>query len=279
MILSEYKNEFKKLKEKQNNIIASKEKNVVRKEIFKLLVFACKNNDLQISSWAKTVLVSETEGFIKHVMTRYFHAFITSDYEELYQEGFVGLMKGIQSYKINKEFSLEYFKKYIIHEMSCYVSNKKNESSSYYFNECLKLQKTMKDMESKGVVPEMSLLSQETGFSEKKIGKLLERIDMRAILYMEEIEDLKYENTLSYSDLPEEQILKKERNIMIRSAVEKINDIDRRILLMKYNFFPKTYTNKEIASICGLEISDVKRSLYKSLKTLKNDQTIKSLTS
>ena len=66
---------------------------------------------------------------------------------------------------------------------------------------------------------------------------------------------------------------------MIRSAVEKINDIDRRILLMKYNFFPKTYTNKEIASICGLEISDVKRSLYKSLKTLKNDQTIKSLTS
>ena len=202
-------------------------------------------------------LIENYDKLIKKIASSFYNA----SYEDLYQVGYIGLLKALRNYKNNKNTKFSsYAYSWIYGEMYDFVNNDRPiKISSNYLKLYKKIIKTRDILTQKnGKVPNNSEIAFALDINEDLISETL--LSVEKVLSIEANEEF---NILDKVTKKEEPI---ENKILIKDSLKHLEDIEKDII--KYRYF-EDKTQSETAK--ALNMSQVKVSRYeqKSLKKLK----------
>lgn len=202
-------------------------------------------------------LIENYDKLIKKIASSFYNA----SYEDLYQVGYIGLLKALRNYKNNKNAKFSsYAYSWIYGEMYDFVNNDRPiKISSNYLKLYKKIIKTRDILTQKnGKVPNNSEIAFALDINEDLISETL--LSVEKVLSIEANEEF---NLLDKVTKKEEPI---ENKILIKDSLKHLEDIEKDII--KYRYF-EDKTQSETAK--ALNMSQVKVSRYeqKSLKKLK----------
>lgn len=202
-------------------------------------------------------LIENYDKLIKKIASSFYNA----SYEDLYQVGYIGLLKALRNYKNNKNAKFSsYAYSWIYGEMYDFVNNDRPiKISSNYLKLYKKIIKTRDILTQKnGKVPNNSEIAFALDINEDLISETL--LSVEKVLSIEANEEF---NILDKVTKKEEPI---ENKILIKDSLKHLEDIEKDII--KYRYF-EDKTQSETAK--ALNMSQVKVSRYeqKSLKKLK----------
>ena len=217
---------------------------------------------------AKCRMVENLTPYVHHVIKKHF-----SQYEEfhmdLFQEGVVGILKGIDSYNPSRGKPTTYFHPKIIHEMFEFNTININRTSNYYTRKIIEVRHAMDLFESSGKGWSAENISEFTDIPLKTVKNALMIIDSsKEISYDDEV--FQTMNSLSMS--PEEQVISNECRQAIREILStKLTKLEMVILALKHGLFsviPMRYV--EIAERLHMETYVVKKYERKAVSILFN---------
>lgn len=202
-------------------------------------------------------LIENYDKLIKKIASSFYNA----SYEDLYQVGYIGLLKALRNYKNNKNAKFSsYAYSWIYGEMYDFVNNDRPiKISSNYLKLYKKIIKTRDILTQKnGKVPNNSEIAFALDINEDLLSETL--LSVEKVLSIEANEEF---NLLDKVTKKEEPI---ENKILIKDSLKHLEDIEKDII--KYRYF-EDKTQSETAK--ALNMSQVKVSRYeqKSLKKLK----------
>ncbi len=202
-------------------------------------------------------LIENYDKLIKKIASSFYNA----SYEDLYQVGYIGLLKALRNYKNNKNTKFSsYAYSWIYGEMYDFVNNDRPiKISSNYLKLYKKIIKTRDILTQKnGKVPNNSEIAFALDINEDLLSETL--LSVEKVLSIEANEEF---NILDKVTKKEEPI---ENKILIKDSLKHLEDIEKDII--KYRYF-EDKTQSETAK--ALNMSQVKVSRYeqKSLKKLK----------
>lgn len=217
---------------------------------------------------AKCRIVENLTPYVHHVIKKHF-----SRYEEfhmdLFQEGVVGILKGIDSYNPSRGKPTTYFHPYIIHEMFEFIAININRTSNYYTRKIIDVRHAMDLFESSGKGWSARDISEYTDIPLNTVKNALMIIDSsKEISYDDEA--FQIVNQLSMS--PEEQVISNECRQAIREILSsKLTKLEMVILALKHGLFsvlPMKYV--EIAELLHMDTYVVKKHERKAVSVLFN---------
>lgn len=202
------------------------------------------------------------ENYIKELVGIYSEPYDISEYdfEDLQQDALIEMMKRMEKYEPSKGMPTTYFKPYI--RDKCYenLRNNKEHISGYYSKRAAQIRKAIAECEQKHIPYNDNKLAIMTGLSVHTIRQTMMQVKYCTDISLEELENTE----ASYMQTPEKIVMKKEESKIITSALDSLNEKERKILMMKVfdnekNGNPITY--KTIAEHMGESIDDVKKIL------------------
>lgn len=217
---------------------------------------------------AKCRIIENLTPYVHYVIKKHF-----SRYEEfhmdLFQEGVVGILKGIDSYNPSRGKPTTYFHPYIIHEMFEFIAININRTSNYYTRKIIDVRHAMDLFESSGKGWSARDISEYTDIPLNTVKNALMIIDSsKEISYDDEA--FQIVNQLSMS--PEEQVISNECRQAIREILSsKLTKLEMVILALKHGLFsvlPMKYV--EIAELLHMETYVVKKHERKAVSVLFN---------
>lgn len=222
---------------------------------------------------AKGDMVNLLDMFIYYVIERNFNTFKKYT-KDLYQEGVVGILKGIDSYKPEKGKPTTFFYIYIVHEMTEFINLNVNKTTSHYSANIIKVKRAINHFEREGRKPTIKDIAQETGISAETIAQ--------AINIMESANEVHYE-TVDYLDAnssqrnpsPEDEYLKNETSRLIQEAVNTLPVDEGNVIRLKYGLSgeePMSYKN--ISARLGIQIDKVKKLNSAGIRKLRRSKII-----
>lgn len=222
---------------------------------------------------AKEEMIDSLNMFIYYVIERKFSTFkkYTSD---LYQEGVIGILKGIDQYRPEKGKPTTYFFIYIVHEMTEFINLNVNKTTSHYSANIVKVKRAISRFEREGRIPTIKDIAQETGISAETIAQ--------AINIMESSKEVHYE-TVDYLDTqisqrntsPEEEYLKNETAKLLQEAIDTLPVDEGNVIRLKYGLSgeePMSYKNISIR--LGIQIDKVKKLNSAGIRKLRKCKII-----
>lgn len=222
---------------------------------------------------AKEDMVNLLDMFIYYVIERKFNTFKKYT-KDLYQEGVVGILKGIDAYKPEKGKPTTFFYIYIVHEMTEFINLNINKTTSHYSANIVKVKRAINHFEREGRKPTIKDIAQETGISAETIAQ--------AINIMESANEVHYE-TVDYLDAnisqrnpsPEDEYLKNETSRLIQEAIDTLPVDEGNVIRLKYGLSgeePMSYKN--ISARLGIQIDKVKKLNSAGIRKLRRNKII-----
>jgi RNA polymerase sigma factor (sigma-70 family) len=223
--------------------------------------------DSQIREAATAEIINDYTKFISYIInTRY--ASYKSDWEELMQQGVLGILNALQTYDPELSKPTTYFYSYIVHELTDYVSNYKSTVSPYYAAQINKVKNSISELEKKGIPYSEHEISVLTGYSIESVCRILELINHINILHYESDDYL--ESCLTQNEKsPEAHYIINEQNRIIHNALLCLPTIERKIVLLKIGFSIEKQTYKAIAKQINLPVEQVKQLYQQALQKLR----------
>ncbi|BCJ93066.1 hypothetical protein acsn021_06350 [Anaerocolumna cellulosilytica] len=212
-------------------------------------------------------IINDYTKFISYIInTRY--ASYKSDWEELMQQGVLGILNALQTYDPALSKPTTYFYSYIVHELTDYVSNYKSTVSPYYAAQINKVKNSISELEKKGIQYTEHEISVLTGFSIESVCRILDLINRTNILHYESDDYL--ESCLTQNEKsPETHYIINEQNRIIHDALLCLPQIERKIILLKIGFSIEKQTYKAIAKQVNLPVEQVKQLYQQGLQKLR----------
>lgn len=231
------------------------------------------NAGMQLTLDAKEEMIIKLDMFIYSMIVSRFTTFkkFTKD---LYQEGVLGILKGIDSYDVKKGKPTTYFYIYILHEMTEYINSNINKTTSHYSANIVKVKKAVNRFEHEGREWTIQDIAQETGISAETI--------MQSLKIMESSKEVHYD-TVDYLDSkvnqnhksPEEEYIKNETAEILHKAVISLPQEEADVISLKFGLTglePMSYKN--IAENLNIQIDKVRKYSTAGLRKLRNNKTI-----
>ena len=130
----------KSIREIGTKVKSSKELAIYTQEYDKAL----KNYEIgkMMMNNAKEQMIDKLQQFIYYVIERRFNTFKKYS-KDLFQEGVIGILKGIDSYNPQKGKPTTYFYIYILHEMTEFINENINKTTSHYAANIVKVKKAI----------------------------------------------------------------------------------------------------------------------------------------
>lgn len=175
---------------------------------------------------AKNILIEHNLRLVVFIAKKYEST--GYDIEDLVSIGSIGLIKGINTYKIDKNIKLAtYASRCIANEILMYVRKNKNRKTEISFEDALSFDQDGNELH------------------------------LEDILGTDE-------------DTVPDEIINKFDILRLKDEVNKLNERDRQIMIMRYGLFnTKEYTQKEVAEILGISQSYISRIEKKVINKLK----------
>jgi RNA polymerase sporulation-specific sigma factor len=221
---------------------------------------------------AKETLVIRNTALVKSIVKGYLRR--GTEYEDLMQLGSIGLIKAIDGY--NAAYGVRFstyavpmisgeIKRFLRDDGIIKVSRSLKENAIKIFRAQEALKKKL------GREPEMSEISDETGFTREEIVEALDAIREPVSLFEPMYQEKGDSNTLMVDTLKEQADENEEVHIvdklLLKQLLSELTDRERRIILLR---FFRDKTQSEIASAVGVSQVQVSRLIGKTLEKLRN---------
>lgn len=226
-----------------------------------------------IVNQAKEEMIAKLDMFIYYVIERNFNTFKKYT-KDLYQEGVVGILKGIDTYNPEKSKPTTFFYIYIVHEMTEFINLNINKTTSHYSANIVKVKKAMNRFEREGRKPTVKDIAQETGISAETIAQAINIMESSNEVHYDTVDYLDSQMSQRYSS-PEEEYLKNETIELIQSAINLLPVDEGNVVRLKYGLSgeePMSYKNISIR--LGIQIDKVKKLNSAALRKLRRSRII-----
>lgn len=228
---------------------------------------------IQIMNSAKEKMIEKLDKFIYYVIERQFSTFKAYT-KDLYQEGVLGILKGIDTYDPSKSKPTTFFFIYIIHEMTEFINLNVNKTTSHYSANIVKVKKAINHFEREGREWKINDIAQETGISAETIAQALNIMESANEMHYDSADFL--DSQISQRNpSPEEEYLRNETSRLIHQAVKTLPIDEANVIILKYGLSgeePMSYKN--ISNRLDIQIDKVKKLHSAGLRKLKRSKII-----
>lgn len=264
----------KSIREIGTKVKSSKELAIYTQEYDKAL----KNYEIgkMMMNNAKEQMIDKLQQFIYYVIERRFNTFKKYS-KDLFQEGVIGILKGIDSYNPQKGKPTTYFYIYILHEMTEFINENINKTTSHYAANIVKVKKAIGKFEHAGREWNVKDIAQETGISAETIIQSIKIMECSDELHYDSYDSPEYlDNKMSQNYLsPEEEYLKNEATETILKAIDNLPEDERNVIKLKYGFDGGNgMSYKNIANALGIQIDKAKKLNSSALRHLRNSKAL-----
>lgn len=222
---------------------------------------------------AKEQMIDKLKQFIYYVIERRFNTFKKYS-KDLFQEGVIGILKGIDSYNPQKGKPTTYFYIYILHEMTEFINENINKTTSHYAANIVKVKKAIGKFEHSGRDWTVKDIAQETGISAETIIQSIKIMECSDELHYDSVEYLETKMSQNYLS-PEEEYLKNETTDTILKAIDNLPEDEKNVIKLKYGFDGGNgMSYKNIANSLGIQIDKAKKLNSSALRHLRASKTL-----
>lgn len=218
--------------------------------------------------------IDELQSFVHYVIRKKYSTY-TKHYEDLVQEGFMGIIKGMEKYNPEKSLPTTYFNLYIIHEMSKFIDTEVNKTTSHYSSNLTKINRVIDKLEQEGTKWTPTDIAVQTGLNMETVIQCLNIKEYKNEMYYENDEILEA-NITERNPSPEDVYIEEEKNRILYNAISTLLPEEQQVLIYRYGLKnSKVISYKEIAKIMGISIEKVRKYRHDALKKLKHKNNMR----
>ena len=248
-------------------------------EVRKRFITICddfNSGDEEKRKYAIECAIEELKSFVHYVIKKKYSTY-GKYYEDLVQEGHVGIIKGLEKYDPRKSLPTTFFNLYIIHEMSKYIDTEVNKTTSHYSSNLTKINRAIDKFEQAGKKWNENDIAIETGLNMETVIQCLHIKEYKNEMYYESDEILEA-NISEHGDSPEQAFVKNERMETLYKAIGTL--LPEEIMVLKYRYGlmdAQTISYKEIAKEMGVSIEKVRKYRHDAIKKLRHKASMRSV--
>ena len=277
--------DFEKFEEEEENQVdSSGNKRVFKKsshseDVRKRFIKICEDfnsGDEERHKYAIECAVDELRSFVHYVIKKKYSTY-GKYYEDLVQEGTVGIIKGLEKYNPKKSLPTTFFNLYIIHEMSKYIDTEVNKTTSHYSSNLTKINRAIDKFEQNGKKWNENDIAIETGLNMETVIQCLHIKEYKNEMHYETDEILEA-NISEHGDSPEQAFVKNERLETLYKAIGTLLPEEITVLKYRYGLMgAQTISYKEIAKEMGVSIEKVRKYRHDAIKKLRHKASMRSV--
>lgn len=223
---------------------------------------------------AKYLALQAMENYIKSLMKKQFPTYVTNYFEDLLQEGYMAVLEGLETYDVKRAKPTTFFRFYIVHNMTEYITRFVNESTAHYQKNNQLIRQVERKYEKNHKEATDADIAIELGMNIETI-KATRKIDGKTLNHIESTDNDFFSNQMEEKS-PEEIILESEKRKALADKINSLPEVERVVLKMH---FCEQKSQKEIARETGLETDEIRKSKERGIKQLrmrlKNDYSVK----
>lgn len=223
---------------------------------------------------AKYLALQAMENYIKSLMKKQFPTYVTNYFEDLLQEGYMAVLEGLETYDVKRAKPTTFFRFYIVHNMTEYITRFVNESTAHYQKNNQLIRQVKRKYEKNHKEATDADIAIELGMNIETI-KATRKIDGKTLNHIESTDNDFFSNQMEEKS-PEEIILESEKRKALADKINSLPEVERVVLKMH---FCEQKSQREIARETGLKTDEIRKSKERGIKQLrmrlKNDYSVK----
>ena len=223
---------------------------------------------------AKYLALQAMENYIKSLMKKQFPTYVTNYFEDLLQEGYMAVLEGLETYDVKRAKPTTFFRFYIVHNMTEYITRFVNESTAHYQKNNQLIRQIERKYEKDHKEATDADIAIELGMNIETI-KATRKIDGKTLNHIESTDNDFFSNQMEEKS-PEEIILESEKRRALADKINSLPEVERVVLKMH---FCEQKSQREIARETGLKADEIRKSKEGGIKQLrmrlKNDYSVK----
>lgn len=183
---------------------------------------------------AKVDMLGIMSPYILSRITTKYGSYMNNHLEDLQEQGYLGVMKGLPTFDPKKGRPTTWFVRYIDHEIQLYISKQIHNSSTYYATHSKQVYACIEERVKNGLTYTTEDIMIETGLSKKTIEKII-NIKETTVVPMEG----EVGGTLKSSyETPEEAIVREEAEELVHNLLQNTSGLtyeERVCVMLRYN--------------------------------------------
>lgn len=223
---------------------------------------------------AKYLALQAMENYIKSLMKKQFPTYVTNYFEDLLQEGYMAVLEGLETYDVKRAKPTTFFRFYIVHNMTEYITRFVNESTAHYQKNNQLIRQVERKYEKNHKEATDADIAIELGMNIETI-KATRKIDGKTLNHIESTDNDFFSNQMEEKS-PEEIILESEKRKALADKINSLPEVERVVLKMH---FCEQKSQREITRETGLKTDEIRKSKERGIKQLrmrlKNDYSVK----
>lgn len=223
---------------------------------------------------AKYLALQAMENYIKSLMKKQFSTYVTKYFDDLLQEGYMAVLEGLETYDVKRAKPTTFFRFYIVHNMTEYITRFVNESTAHYQKNNQLIRQVERKYEKNHKEATDADIAIELGMNIETI-KATRKIDGKTLNHIESTDNDFFSNQMEEKS-PEEIILESEKRKALADKINSLPEVERVVLKMH---FCEQKSQREIARETGLKTDEIRKSKERGIKQLrmrlKNDYSVK----
>lgn len=223
---------------------------------------------------AKYLALQAMENYIKSLMKKQFSTYVTKYFDDLLQEGYMAVLEGLETYDVTRAKPTTFFRFYIVHNMTEYITRFVNESTAHYQKNNQLIRQVERKYERDHKEATDADIAIELGMNIETI-KATRKIDGKTLNHIESTDNDFFSNQMEEKS-PEEIILESEKRKALADKINSLPEVERVVLKMH---FCEQKSQREIAKETGLKADEIRKSKERGIKQLrmrlKNDYSVK----
>ncbi len=255
------------------NVVPNVKESKTEKEAREIQDIMCRyrSGDAEIRQGAISDMVNKLQNYVRYIIKRNFATYATKYYEDLYQEGIMAVIQGMDKYDPNIARPTTYFHRLILHEMTKYINSMVSKTTAHYAEKITRISKVIDQYEQRGIKWTEQDLSIETGFPLETVAQCMKIKNRTNEVHFENIGII--ENDISERNTsPEEIYLENEKLEIIRKALNSLDNEEKEVVscyiglsgYMKSSF-------AETSEKLGIPIDRVKKVYYRSIRKMRTN--------
>ena len=216
---------------------------------------------------AKYLALQAMENYIKSLMKKQFPTYVTNYFEDLLQEGYMAVLEGLETYDVKRAKPTTFFRFYIVHNMTEYITRFVNESTAHYQKNNQLIRQVERKYEKNHKEATDADIAIELGMNIETI-KATRKIDGKTLNHIESTDNDFFSNQMEEKS-PEEIILESEKRKALADKINSLPEVERVVLKMH---FCEQKSQREIARETGLKTDEIRKSKERGIKQLRMRQ-------
>ena len=223
-------------------------------------------------------IVADHSPYIHRVINHWFPTFRKEYGEDMFQEGAMGIIKGLEKYDPAQSKPTTFFHYYILHDITEYIAKIIHGTSAYCASTIKTINRAIQQLESDGNTdPTPTDLAIVAGM---RIDAVKRAMDARLVSQTHSCGDEEYMDSLlsTCQEGPDAALEEKERTDTLRQAIMSLPKIERTIIVLKYGLYGyEKKSHAEIAKQTGISVAKIRYYQQSAIRKLRKNVAMKNV--